>query len=102
MFVYCENNPVFFADSSGTRAVPALRSEMSAGKKADNKVSPSTNTNNSRTSFAVMTGFNFNIFGYGFQFTLNFVSTKENLGLQYSYYYSEDSELSKKATQCSE
>ena len=33
MFLYCCNDPVFYCDSSGTRAVPAYRAEMSGGKR---------------------------------------------------------------------
>ena len=96
MFVYCLNNPMPYSDSSGARAVLAYSAEKSTGKRKQNNATPTSKPSTSRTSYAVMVGYNINIFGDGLQVTLNFVSTKKNFGLQYSYYYSKDSELSKK------
>ena len=50
-------------------------------------------------SFAIVLGFNLNILGYGGTVSLNLVSTKENLGIQSSYYFSGDAEISKKGNQ---
>ena len=50
-------------------------------------------------SFALVMGFNFNLFGYGVVGSINLVSTKENLGVQYSYYSSDDAEISSKNNQ---
>ena len=50
-------------------------------------------------SFAIVIGINSNIFGLGGTGTINFVSTKENLGVQCSYYSLDDSEISKKDNQ---
>ena len=50
-------------------------------------------------SSAIILGFNFNLFGWGMIGTINLVSTDENLGVQYSYYISDDPELSKKNNQ---
>ena len=47
-------------------------------------------------SFAVVIGFNYNLFGWGFIGSVNIVSTKEDFGIQYSYYTPGDPELSKK------
>ena len=85
-----------YSDSSGARAVLAYSAEKSTGKRKQNNATPTSKPSTSRTSYAVMVGYNINIFGDGLQVTLNFVSTKKNFGLQYSYYYSKDSELSKK------
>ena len=53
----------------------------------------------SGASFAIAIGFNFNIFGWGGIFTLNFVSTKEDFGVQYSYYLPDDALISDKENQ---
>ena len=53
----------------------------------------------SGNSFAVVLGVNFNLFGWGMVGSINFVSTKENFGIQYSYYFSDDAELSQKQNQ---
>ena len=50
-------------------------------------------------SFSVYIGFNFNLFGWGFTGTVNFVSTDEDYGIQYSYYSSSDAEISEKNNQ---
>ena len=50
-------------------------------------------------SFAIILGFNFNLFGWGMIGTINLVSTNENWGIQYSYYLPEDSEISEKENQ---
>ena len=50
-------------------------------------------------SFAIVLGFNFNLFGWGMIGTINLVSTEENFGVQYSYYISDDPEISEKSNQ---
>ena len=50
-------------------------------------------------SFAVVLGFNFIILGWGGIFSINFVSTEEDFGVQYSYYLSDDVEISEKENQ---
>ena len=50
-------------------------------------------------SFSFIFGHNFNIFGWGMVGSVNIVSTKENLGVQYSYYFSDDNESSLKPNQ---
>lgn len=47
-------------------------------------------------SFSIVLGFNFNIFGWGVIGTINIVFTEEDFGIQYSYYFSDDGELSQK------
>ena len=47
-------------------------------------------------SFAVIVGFNFNLFGEGFVGTINLVSTEENFGVQCSFYLPDDAEISQK------
>ena len=47
-------------------------------------------------SFAIVIAMNYNLFGYGFIVSLNFVSTNEDFGIQYSYYSSEDPEITSK------
>ena len=47
-------------------------------------------------SFSIILGFNFNLFGFGGTFSINLVSTEENFGIQYSYYISDDDEISSK------
>jgi len=100
MFAYCNNNPVILSDSTGNRPFSELERfgevSLPVPHKRNSNATPVSEPSSSSTSFAVMLGVNMNVFGYGLQATLNFVSTKENFGLQYSYYYSEDSELSKK------
>ena len=101
MVAYCGNDPVIFQDSNGLcKEVGALLTKIDCANPncamSDMYDLKLSKTNTSSTSFAVMAGFNLNILGDGFQFTLNFVSTKENWGLQYTYYYSKDSEISKR------
>ena len=48
-------------------------------------------------SFAIVLGFNFNLFGWGMIGTINLVSTEKNFGVQYSYYISDDPEISEKS-----
>ena len=50
-------------------------------------------------SFSIILGINGNLFGLGGIYTVNFVSTNENFGIQYSYYLSDDAEISKKNNQ---
>ena len=50
-------------------------------------------------SFAIVLGFNFILFGWGMIGTINLVSTEENFGVQYSYYISDDPEISEKSNQ---
>ena len=50
-------------------------------------------------SFAIILGFNINLFGWGMIGTINLVSTKENFGVQYSYYLSDDTEIAEKENQ---
>ena len=47
-------------------------------------------------SFAVVLGFNFNFFGRGGAAAVNFVSSEDNLGVQFSYYLPDDARISKK------
>jgi len=47
-------------------------------------------------SFSIIIGINGLIFNWGGMYSINFVSTKENWGLQYSYYNPEDEEISEK------
>ena len=57
---------------------------------------PTTRADHSGESFAIVLGFNFNLFGWGVTASINLVSTEENFGVQYSYYLSDDAEISKK------
>lgn len=50
-------------------------------------------------SFAIVLGFNLNLFGLGGIGTINFVSTKKDLGVQYSYYLPDDAKLSEQRNQ---
>ena len=60
---------------------------------------PVVRTDPSGESFAIVFGFNFNLFGWGMIGTINLVSTEENFGVQYSYYISGDPEISEKSNQ---
>ena len=64
MFAYCNNNPVMRLDSSG------------------------------KISFAFSLGFTFNLFGFGGSISISLVSTDNDLGMQYSYYLSDDKDTS--------
>ena len=57
---------------------------------------PVAHVDPSGESFAVILGFNFNLFGWGVIGTINLVFAEENFGVQYSYYLSNDAELSEK------
>ena len=61
--------------------------------------SPVVRIDFSGKSFAVILGVNLNIFGWGATFSINLVSTEENWGMQYSYYLSDDADISKKNNQ---
>ena len=50
-------------------------------------------------SFAVVLGFNFNLFGRGGTGSVNFVSTEENFGVQFSYYLPDETRISEKQNQ---
>ncbi|MGN0081274.1 MAG: RHS repeat-associated core domain-containing protein [Bacteroides fragilis] len=64
LFAYCNNNPVMRLDSSG------------------------------KISFAFSLGFTFNLFGFGGSISISLVSTDNDLGMQYSYYLSDDKDTS--------
>lgn len=100
MFAYCNNNPIILSDSTGNRPYSELERfgevSLPVPTRRNRNTPPVSELSSSSTTFAVLIGLNGNVFGNGFQVTLNFVSTKENFGLQYSYYNSEDAELSKK------
>ena len=57
---------------------------------------PVSRVDPSGKSFAIVLGFNFNIFGWGMTGSINLVSTRKNFGVQYSYYLSDDADISKK------
>ena len=82
MFAYCSNNPVILSDSTGNRPFSELERfgevSLPVPPKRNSNATPVSEPSSSSTSFAVMLGVNINVFGYGLQATLNFVSTKES------------------------